>query len=638
MTESQNNLINKLESTIHGIQKDFKCLKNQSENLDGKLKDHKIKGLNQVYYNFPSKYEGSMVNKMLSSVELRYYDLIQTKGRVTINRIYQLLKSCNGDSSAILALFPEFSSDDLDIIYKARESRQINKAFTPEDDEMLFQKVNEYGMNFKKIARFFKDKTPCDLKRRYMKIKTLNNLIPFEEIKKESETNFKDITPSTKEQTTIETPQNDISNSNIREKPVSITNNIKININNFKDFIGSKKQKSDIIEKLLYSETGESNETLNENNHENINTALSMINQILYNQQSENAKIDINNTKVKNFCKPEKSVKTREIKEKQFNLDDLVNDSFSFNSEEDKLSFKKMFFQNNNEIQDDSSYRGNPTLCNEFDSVHNVNATNSNSHSSLEVKVSDESEDTEILLSKKRNASFDEAFIIRENLFDNDCRLTVDLNDEDKYTMMKCPSIPTNSPFITNDPNSLNRDNDFFNMEKQIKSQYEKSEDILYILGGQNELNKLQAMVDNLNKLNSNLESIFAKVSGNSSAYNEKYEEKMKKISSLDIKEKTIQHKKKTDDCINEVSKCYLEDDNSLKILSSKIQNIMKVLKSNFLESKDKHNRNNLISMFKQSCSKMYDLITAKFDKLNKLINLVKIKIEWLQKVNEFFN
>lgn len=121
----------------------------------------------------------SFKSNKLKDLEIKYYKLIHSKSKIVVNRVYQLLKSCNGDSKAIKSLFPDFTIDELDTIYEARSSRQNNKSFNSYEDQKLFNLVNEYGPNFKLIAKFYNNKTACDLKRRYIKINTLNNLFPL---------------------------------------------------------------------------------------------------------------------------------------------------------------------------------------------------------------------------------------------------------------------------------------------------------------------------------------------------------------------------------------------------------------------------------------------------------------------------
>ena len=112
----------------------------------------------------------------------KYCDIVAKKSRVLINKVFQTLKSCNGDYKEVAKQIVNFSEEDLKVIYETRVNRISNKAFTPEEDEQLFKLVSSNGNEFKKIAKYFKNKTPCELKRRYNKIKTLNNILPFNKI------------------------------------------------------------------------------------------------------------------------------------------------------------------------------------------------------------------------------------------------------------------------------------------------------------------------------------------------------------------------------------------------------------------------------------------------------------------------
>lgn len=104
-----------------------------------------------------------------------------------INKMLNIVKSCNGDTKAASLLFPEYSAEDLDFIYESYNYRSlVKKAFTPEEDEKLISLTNTYGLDFKRITKFFKNRTICEIKKRYHKLNNLSNLIPMEKMSEEN--------------------------------------------------------------------------------------------------------------------------------------------------------------------------------------------------------------------------------------------------------------------------------------------------------------------------------------------------------------------------------------------------------------------------------------------------------------------
>lgn len=240
--------------------KPCKTLNNTSNKTNSKQCS---KGLNDIYYNNLSK--SSNINK-LTEDEIRYYKLIQSKSRVVVNRIYQLLKSCNGDLKVVASLFPEFSEEDIQSIYIARTSRQKNKDFTTDDDKLLFEKVNEYGINFKKIARYFKDKTPCDLKRRYFKLETLNSLITLNK-NQINKPKFNDLESSNIIPSNIKDffkPQEKLRNKSYKDYNTDDNNMYDLKLND------NKSQKSESTESFFDIKKNKDNE-FNQKNYNKIN-------------------------------------------------------------------------------------------------------------------------------------------------------------------------------------------------------------------------------------------------------------------------------------------------------------------------------------------------------------------------------
>ena len=165
--------------------KDGDCyLKTRNDSFD----EYNLIKDNQPKYSFSST--ENTLRKLSSNSKLSkslYNNILLKNSRLKVNKVYELLKSYNGNIDEVSKVLRDFTKEEIIIIYLNRQIKQIDKCFTPEEDEKLFKLISEYGMDFKKISKCFKNKSNVDLKRRYLKIKTLNKIIPFNEISKENE-------------------------------------------------------------------------------------------------------------------------------------------------------------------------------------------------------------------------------------------------------------------------------------------------------------------------------------------------------------------------------------------------------------------------------------------------------------------
>lgn len=113
----------------------------------------------------------------LSNLMSKYENLRLKKSKRLINKVYELIKSSNGDIKEVSQYINSITEEEMMVIYKSKQFLLKKRQFSQEEDENLLYKINEYGLDFKKISIEFKNKSANDLKRRYNKIKNLNNIL-----------------------------------------------------------------------------------------------------------------------------------------------------------------------------------------------------------------------------------------------------------------------------------------------------------------------------------------------------------------------------------------------------------------------------------------------------------------------------
>lgn len=139
------------------------------KNISYSKKNPKFSISNQVFSTNSSN--------SLSNLLSKYENLRTKKSKKLINKVYELIKSSNGDIKEVSQYINSITEEEMMVIYKSKQVLLKKRQFSQEEDENLLYKINEYGLDFNKISREFKNKSANDLKRRYNRIKNLNNIL-----------------------------------------------------------------------------------------------------------------------------------------------------------------------------------------------------------------------------------------------------------------------------------------------------------------------------------------------------------------------------------------------------------------------------------------------------------------------------
>lgn len=126
------------------------------------------------------KHENMNIRQFDKDIRKKYHKIVTNKTRKVINKVYQLLLSCNGDVKEVSNYIDIFTEEELKIIYENKIFYRKDKEFTPEEDEYLLELISVYGLNFNKISQKFYNKSKADLKKRFQKIIVINNILPLE--------------------------------------------------------------------------------------------------------------------------------------------------------------------------------------------------------------------------------------------------------------------------------------------------------------------------------------------------------------------------------------------------------------------------------------------------------------------------
>lgn len=114
----------------------------------------------------------------------KYSKVVYKKTKSDVYKAFELLKSYNGDYRRVSIEMSSFSEEELKVIYKEK-LKKLNKkkTFTPDEDRILLDLIEKNGLCFEKsIEQVFQGKTVTDLKKRYIKLSTLNNIIPINQL------------------------------------------------------------------------------------------------------------------------------------------------------------------------------------------------------------------------------------------------------------------------------------------------------------------------------------------------------------------------------------------------------------------------------------------------------------------------
>lgn len=164
-----------MKNAILNGQNDFLGKK---RNIFNKKKNSKESGGHKIYYSIPNSINRNESNPQESSYiseESLFYNLVAKKGRTKIMSIYSKIKSTFGNLSLFEDHKEEFTKEELSLIYNVLFKREKEKSFTELEDQILMEKMKEFN-NYRKVATFFKYKTPGVIKARYQQLKILNQL------------------------------------------------------------------------------------------------------------------------------------------------------------------------------------------------------------------------------------------------------------------------------------------------------------------------------------------------------------------------------------------------------------------------------------------------------------------------------
>lgn len=512
--------------------------------------------------------------------------IINSKSKTKVNRMYEILKSCNGNIEAAKEVETYFTNEEMMIIYELRKIREDSKQFSPEEDELLCIKVNLMGPQFNKIIKYFHNKTASDLKRRYMKIKNLNNLLPFN---KSIEGNHLE--------------EHDKSDSKDLVDDEETSNHI--NQNNFESFLNRNKGQPNTQVKPIQStaQTHQSN--------------LKFISQILYQnlQPDEKASSYSSCSDVDLIIKSSAS-KILETTSKQ----ELAGNSNSSNTNDDEfidlpphkpLIIEKKF----SVIYSDSSK--------DHISKSQVNISNK------AMFYADNSNDSDSLFKNYQPAfkfAEEDKILFSDNLFRFSYKDSEEdiCNDEDRIKLMMHCDSSSQSDFS----NNLSEINHQLEEAKQFSEANLSNFDDL-------RLNSLLNGKMKFETVNNAANSTYFKVLSTSSMYSSKYSNKLQVITKKEVYDKSLTTKTQIDSSINFLCNIFIEAEN---IIQNKLLDLIELIKrlsiysSNFTVQSNECQQDLMSLKSEINC-----LISKKFDLITRMVSFLKIKITWLKKLNEIF-
>lgn len=515
--------------------------------------------------------------------------IINSKSKTKVNRMYQILKSCNGNFGAAKEVETYFTYEEMKIIYELRKIREDSKHFTPEEDELLCIKVNLLGPQFSKLIKYFHNKTASDLKRRYMKIKNLNNLLPFNKsIEKAADNEDQDLSDSNSEN------ENDDEKSN------------RINQNNFESFLNRNKGQASIKSQVKPIQATTSSIQSPQSN-------LQFLSKILYqNSQQE-----------KKGCK---SILNSES--------EMIN-----NSSESSVSRQEITVNLNSSITNEDEFIDlpphKPIITDKPNSTYYSRSSKdekSNSQVNLSNKAifyTNESNDSDSIFKSYQSAfkfAEDDKLLFSDNLFkfgfnsieENVC------NDEDRIRMMRHSDSSTLSEF-SNNISEINHQLEDAKFNSNIN--HFNFDDL--------KLNSILNGKMKFETVNNAANSTYFKVLSSSSMYSTKYENKVKTINKKEIYEKSMNTKSQIDSSIEYLCNLFIEMENTVQ---NKLLDLIEIIKrlsiysSNFTVQATECHQDLMTLKCEINC-----LINKKFDLITRMVSFLKIKITWLKKLNEIF-
>ncbi len=457
-----------------------------------------------------------------------YNKLVTSKSRKQINRIFQLLKSCNGDIKEVLSRTNDFSEEELMLIYNVRFNRQENKVFTPEEDEELFRQISIFGLDFKNISKIFKNKSPCDLKRRYIKISILNNILPFNKLCEEMSS------------TDISERINQMNKSNLEQ---ATNPNMVSFAYDFYNKMGKEGKKiinfSPSIEES-FSTSAKAELNLIDNPAE---TALGLLNKILYNKQIElsNENEDMNTEKKQNY-------------QSSINLNEQDFSENSFNEEEKNY-------------------------------INNISSRHESDESS-------QIESNPVFLNHKRSYNFsdiDEKFFVNSDI--ESVKSHNYMTDHEHIKLMKTTNYPIESVTATVNNTKTNKPNTA-KLNLEVRKYFED--------------------------VNSSTNKAISQVSSLISTYQEKFADiTSNAIINKEILNKTQITQEKIKESLTRIFDIFNEEENRVSF------NLTTKLLTDFSSQTTK--------------SSLRDSIQKKCDLVVNLINILKIQIFWVQKIESVY-
>lgn len=569
----------------------------------------------------------SIVKRDEAALIENYRTIITFKSKTKVNRAYQILKSYNGNYHAVYEVDKSFTLDELKIIYELRHLREEGKAFTPEEDELLCVKVNLMGSDFKKICKYFKNKTPCDLKKRYTKIKNLNNLLPFSNLSNEERVDLELL-----DDNNLSVGGSGYSVSRINEntnntdpKAPQAVKNFKINIGNFQEFINPNKS-ANIMNKSKESKSIYSFGCADKD------STLKLINQVLYSQEFP---INHNSveSRIQSVCEENESVMNN-IEQQQLTEKKIIMPSY-------KRRKSDLSFIEEDEFENQCLLLKPVDKCNTHDTLSNESPTYlSNTNSADQQKniisnraVHNDNEDflesDSILRNYKLSFKFmdDDEKIFSDNLFKfSSFEQDPFFSDEDRIKLMKEIGGDTTK--------------EISDISYQINKFRAASSSIFASISLNDiSLSSLLSVKQKFEGLNNLLNNSFFKISSSSTSYSMKYESKLLAISNFEISEKS----KKTHDQINKsidgLGSTYINYEDKTQTKFYELLELIKrvsISSSNLSQSQLTIAQQSLSELV-ETKNEIIEMIKKKFELTMKMVSFLKIKVVWLQKISEIF-
>lgn len=522
--------------------------------------------------------------KCYDSLLNKYRMIINSKSKTKVNRMYQILKSCNGNYDAAKETENHFTFEEMKIIYELRKNRENSKQFAPDEDELLCVKVNLIGPHFGKLVKYFHNKTASDLKRRYMKIKNLNNLLPFN--------NF------------IEGDQTELNQPLEKDQEEKSS---RINQNNFESFLNRKKGQSGTKSQAKPAQIMVQNSKTN----------LQFISQILYQNSKQETKSSLRSeaeTDIIINSIESKLIEDDISKQESTTILNIHNSSDEFI---DLPPHKPLTIDNQTSTLvsfGDKRSRSRNNLSNKEHPCNAIQRKDSDSFFKNCQPTFKFFED------EKHHLSSDDLFKFSyKNFSEEDI-----CNDEERIKLMRNCDTSTMSEF-SNNISEINHQLEEAKLHSNAN--YLKFDDF-----------KLSSLLNGKMKfetVNNTANSTYFKVISSSNNYSAKFSNKLQHITKKEIYDKSLAIKSQIDSSFDYLCKVFIELENTVQ---TKLLDLIEEIKKSSISSSDiiietTQCRQDLMTLN----SEIDCLINKKFDLITRMITFLQIKVIWLNKLNEIY-